>query len=358
MFGMATRIGWLLLAVTSGASAQNSEFAIRFFGTGVGPPGQQDRVRIHIDDNASGPDASAPCDVGAGSFTIDFWMRGLLSDNLTENNGGDFECSCFDWINGNIIIDRDVFGGTENDWGVSIAGGLVRFGTGRGDPPTADQDNTIEGSTSVLDGTWHHVALVRDSQSGRKSIHVDGVLDFESSINSSRDDISFPNGGAPGQLTPWGPYIVLAAEKHDAGAEYPSFNGFIDEVRIWNVARTSAQIEADYVKIIPSNTPGLVAYYRFEEGSGTFVADSSLANSPAGELIAGVPGNGQWVARAADAGLTAPVCGPSCDTNIPAASTWSLVCLAMVILAAGTLTVRIHQVRLNGDFRQFAPVEK
>lgn len=159
------------------ALAQGSQYGLRFYGTGTG---QQDRVRIQIDDDAPGPDASAPCDVGAGSFSIDFWLRGNLADNPTANGGGDQEFENFNWIDGNIVVDRDIFGGSEADWGISIAGGFVRFGTGRGEPPT-DGDNTIEGNVSVLDGQWHQVAVVRDTGSGRKRIYVDGLLDFESS---------------------------------------------------------------------------------------------------------------------------------------------------------------------------------
>lgn len=282
------------------ASAQPSQFALRFYGTGVGPPGQQDRVRIQIDDNAAGPDASAPCDLGAGSFTIELWLRGTLADNNSSNAGGDVETFDDAWIYGNVIVDRDIWGGGaagERKWGVSIAGGFIRFGTSAGDA-LGDLKNTIEGSINVLDGNWHHVAVVRDAITGRKHIFVDGRLDFSSSPGVSNNDISYPNNGAPGQNSPWGPYIVLAAEKHDAGSSFPSFNGYMDEVRFWTVARTQREIFDTYDRVIPNNTPGLVGYYRFEEGSGTSVVDSSAAGSPTGVLIAGVPGNGEWVSFA------------------------------------------------------------
>ncbi len=321
-------------------NAQPSQFALRFYGTGVGPPGQQDRVRIQIDDNGSGPDASAPCDVGAGSFTIDFWLRGTQADNSAPGSGGDVECYCNNWIDGNIIIDRDIWGASEADWGLSIAGGFVRFGTGGGDPPGNDADNTIEGSVNVLDGAWHHVAVVRDATTGIKSLFIDGVLDFASSPDASRDDISYPNGGDPNPVTSWGPYIVLAAEKHDAGPAYPSFNGFLDEVRIWNIARTASQISTDRDRVIASDTPGLVAYFRFEEGSGTTVADASAAGSPVGELIAGAPGNGEWVSRAVNPMNTAPLC-ETCAADIPALDSWGvLIFLVLVGTAGGVLLKR------------------
>jgi hypothetical protein len=293
----------LVTSVSGPLQAQGSQGALRFFGTGTD---QQDRVRIPIDDDGPGPDASAPCDVGAGSFTLEFWLRGELADNGSANAGGDVQTLSINWIEGNIVFDRDIFGGSERDFGASLAGGFVRFGVGRGDG-AGSSEVTIEGDVNVLDGHWHHVALVRDAAAGRIAIYVDGLLDFQSSSGLNTADLSYPDAGVPGQVTPWGPYIVLAAEKHDAGPAYPSFAGFLDELRVWNVARTQAAILADYERVVSASASGLVAYYRFEEGAGTAILDSSAAGSPTGLLVANLPGNGQRVSFAADPANVAPV---------------------------------------------------
>ncbi len=308
-------VALLLSMAPAAVLAQGSRYALRFYGTGVGPPGQQDRALLPVDDNEAGPDMSAPSDVGAGDFTIEFWLRGNLADNDTANNGGDLETFDFNWIDGNIILDRDIWCGSERKYGISIAGGLVRFGTASGDGPVFDPVHTIEGGVNVLDGAWHHVAVVRDAASGVKSVVVDGVLDFAGSPGISTADLSYPNDGVPvtpgvcgpGQLTPYGWFLVVGAEKHDAGAEFPSFNGFVDELRIWDVARSVADIAADRHRIVAAGAPGLVAAYRFEEGAGTVLGDSSAAGSPDGELVAGVAGNGEWVAYADDPANTAPI---------------------------------------------------
>jgi hypothetical protein len=300
----------LLVAVpaTAAAQASGSEYALRFYGTGVGPPGQQDRIRLPVDDNVPGA-GSSPIDVGSASFTLELWLRGRLADNDTSNAGGDVELFDYSWIDGNIVLDRDVWCGTANAFGFSLAGGLVRFGVDSGD--TGCCNDTIEGSENVLDDTWHHVAVVRDASEGSLAVFVDGVEDFRGSAGISTVDLSYPDSGVPvtgdcgtGQLTPYGWYLVVAAEKHDAGSAYPSFNGYVDELRIWDVARSGAVIAADRFQVLPAGTPGLVGSYRFEEGSGAVVADSSGAGSPNGELIAGVAGNGEWVSGP---GETAPV---------------------------------------------------
>ena len=52
-----------------------------------------------------------------------------------------------------------------------------------------------------------------------------------------------------------------------------SFNGLIDEVRIWDIARTQAEIQANMGGILVGNEPGLVAYWNFDEGQGQIVSD-------------------------------------------------------------------------------------
>ena len=303
-------VGWALcLAAVAGAGlAQGSQFALRFFGSSG--PGQQDRAIFMVDDNDPGGGGNTPLDIGQSGWTIDWWMRGELADNPTGNAGGDIELGSIDWINGNIILDRDVWCGSERKYGVSIAGGLVRVGVGPGD--AFGVGVTIEGDTPVLDGQWHHVAAVRDDTTESLRIFVDGVLDFESSIGSATADVSYPDGGVPidptcnnGQLLPDGWWLTLAAEKHDL--VWPSFAGYVDELRVWNVARSGREIAADRAEIVPPATPGLVAYYRFEEGAGTTLADGSAAGSPAGDLRSAEPGNGEWVAFADDPNNTAPI---------------------------------------------------
>jgi len=44
------------------------------------------------------------------------------------------------------------------------------------------------------------------------------------------------------------------------------FNGKIDEVRIWNIARSASEIQADLDRRLYRNELGLVAYYTFHNG--------------------------------------------------------------------------------------------
>ncbi|HXF84952.1 MAG TPA: PQQ-dependent sugar dehydrogenase [Anaerolineales bacterium] len=165
----------------------------------------------------------------ANNFTIEFWMKAEAGANTspTCTEGGN------NWINGNTIIDRDVYGdGDYGDYGISLAGGRIAFGVAQG--ATA---NTICGTTDLADGNWHHVALTRNATSGTLRIFVDGQLERQGT--GPVGDISYRDGRSTSYPNS-DPFLVLGAEKHDAGSSYPSFSGWLDELRISNVERYSA----------------------------------------------------------------------------------------------------------------------
>src|SRR5207245_3386090 len=107
-----------------------STASVRFHGTGGGTA--IDRIKVPVD-------PPVPADVGGGDFTVEFWMKGTLADNVTPSDGyrpiGETEAATIDWIFGNIIVDRDIFA-NEPKWGMSIHRdgtqrnrGVLRFGT-------------------------------------------------------------------------------------------------------------------------------------------------------------------------------------------------------------------------------------
>jgi hypothetical protein len=53
------------------------------------------------------------------------------------------------------------------------------------------------------------------------------------------------------------------------------FNGVIDDVRIWNVARTQQQIQDNMNKELTGNEIGLIGYWKFNKGEGSVAYDST-----------------------------------------------------------------------------------
>lgn len=231
---------------------QGNGYSLRFYGNGYG---DIDRVKIKLDD------PPRPIDIG-GSFTIEWWMKASTQENPTDTctTGED------NWIYGNILIDRDVYGaGDYGDFGVSLGGGRLMFGVGQGNGGMG-----ICGATVVTDGQWHHIAVTR-RQTGQLRIWVDGKLDAQAS--GPEGDISYRDN----RITtyPNDPYLVLGAEKHDAGAEYPSYSGFMDELRVSNVIRyTTAFTPTTHPFTTDANT---VALYHMDEGGGDELTDTSGA---------------------------------------------------------------------------------
>lgn len=253
----------IISAVTADTELAGS--ALRFLGNGVD---DIDRVKIQID-NPDNNDPGPPADIGATDFTIEFWLRAPRA----ENAAAAVECGeGVAWINGNIIIDRDRYN-QERKFGLSLADGRVVWGVS-GD----EGDFTICGTTDLRDGQWHHVAVQRRLADGEMWIFVDGNEDATG--NGPDGDVSYPDDGVPGAFCGGpclnsDPFLVIGAEKHDAGPAYPSFSGWFDELRLSTVLRYSADFTRPNLPFTPDDDTA--ALYHFDEIVGETIVDSSGA---------------------------------------------------------------------------------
>jgi hypothetical protein len=82
------------------------------------------------------------------------------------------------------------------------------------------------------------------------------------------------------------------------------FAGLIDEVRLWSVVRTPAQITAMMHQKLAGNEAGLVGYYRFDDGTGTTAIDASPSHANATLMGGDAGGTGAPTWAMSDA----PVC--------------------------------------------------
>jgi hypothetical protein len=137
----------------------------------------------------------------------------------------------------------------------------------------------LRGTTNVNDGKWHHVAGVFDGTT--MTLYVDGLVD--GTLNAT--GVTINNKSHP----------VLIGENAQATKRY--FNGQIDEVRIWNVARTQAEIREKMCSKFPRNVAlpaGLFTYFRFEEGAGSIINDIGSGNNGALNNF-NFTGNSNWL---------------------------------------------------------------
>ncbi|MFL5447457.1 MAG: LamG domain-containing protein [Gemmatimonadales bacterium] len=106
------------------------------------------------------------------------------------------------------------------------------------------------------DNTWHHVAATFSH--GTVKLYLNGALDKT----------------VTGVLTP-----LVSTEPVAFGREgsFPggTFNGSIDEIRIWKVVRSKSQIARSLTKRLLGSETGLVGYWRFDEGTGQLATDAT-----------------------------------------------------------------------------------
>lgn len=130
----------------------------------------------------------------------------------------------------------------------------------------------VTSNNSVNDGNWHHVAVTR--KDATLSVFIDGVFDNSFTV--------------PGTAYLSNSANLLIGEHPCASVDgREEFEGQLDEVRIWQVARTEEDFQQERLLNLSGNQPGLVGYWQFNEQEGDTVFDlSGSANN--GTLRQGV----------------------------------------------------------------------
>lgn len=189
--------------------------------------------------------------------------------------------------------------------------------------PVSWVDNVSPAAT-LTTATWYHVAGTFDGNNSK--IYVNGVLKgttpFTGTIVSSPYPLNIGHLADPGQ----------PADRF--------FNGYIDEVKIWHRALSQAELQANMNVQMDTSVahPGLVSYWRMNNGTGATVTDLSTGghngttngttwsttvpfnNAPtapaivfsSGNLVSNSPTNNQWYLNGvAIAGATGQIYHPT-----------------------------------------------
>jgi hypothetical protein len=115
----------------------------------------------------------------------------------------------------------------------------------------------FDGSIVPQSDVWHHVAMTFDGAMLRLFVNgiPDGTMSITGNVITTNQPVRFGGGSAAGD-----PLF---------------FAGRLDEVRIWNVARSQEEIRTTMDRQLIGTEPGLAAYWSFDEGSGESVYDLS-----------------------------------------------------------------------------------
>ncbi len=122
--------------------------------------------------------------------------------------------------------------------------------------------------------TWSHICIVFEA--GSVKTYLNGVLthtapSFGIIWDKQPDDNRLTIG-------------YLSLEWNQPG--YYSFNGYIDEVRIWNTVRSAADIQKNAFLYLPSNSPNLIGYWNFNGNTADATANSNHGRLYSGAALA------------------------------------------------------------------------
>ena len=227
-----------ILTVTT--NAQIGGYALKFDGT---------------NDYVSVPHVSSLNFGTSTNFTIEAWilLDGAVGDYAGIAAKGEVDINTGEWYGYQLVIVGQKIAGEIK----SPNGFLGTF-------------NGLIGTSSLLDYKWHHVAMSVNRSTGNVKLYVDGKIETDvTNTDAIGGDLN--NNAA----------LLIGSERD----KNRYINGLIDEVRLWNVVRTEAEIKANMFKEIGTHT-NLKSYYKMSDGSGTSLTDNS-GNSNTGALTNG-----------------------------------------------------------------------
>jgi gliding motility-associated-like protein len=171
--------------------------------------------------------------ITGNAFTLEAWVKINAAANSINT----------------IIGKKSPGGGTAgyafyvNSWGTSDRKLVFEATTG-----------TFISSTAIPNDTWTHVA-VSVTSAGAATMYINGVA-------SGTGNITIPTNSTTLSIGAFG------------SNSYFYFNGGLDEVRIWNVAKTASEINANKNSDV-RGFANLELYYKLNEGTGSVANDSS-----------------------------------------------------------------------------------
>ena len=223
----------------------------------------------------------------------DFWQEGTYSVRLIASNGANNDTIIrqdYINVNGEQISNALQFDGQDD----FVKAGGVPFPSG---------DLTIEAwiFPIALNGYQEVVFFYYDLGGVQFRIQDDSSLIYLESVNGDFDYVlSPPNSFSPGKwshiaVTKQGNNCKLFINGIQVGYnqfdKYPSpdtlsigarskymdrfFEGYIDEVRVWNTARSQSEIQDNMTSYLNGDEPDLYVYYRNNEGLGQKTYDLS-----------------------------------------------------------------------------------
>lgn len=206
----------------------------------------------------------------------------LVNNNFKNYNGATNTDNAFFWLQEQFTLELWINPSTEKQ--VRYAGVATNYRRGNSgksrtgwgfffDPVQGDllhflvalpDKKSINCAQTIPPNTWTHVAGVWDR--GTLSYYYNGFL-----VCNATTTMTTPYYGTEARR----PFAIgVAWDDRDNGNsndDYPRYyKGLVDEVRLWNGVRTSAQIQSEYNNVVSVFSPDLIVYMRFDTGPDFF----------------------------------------------------------------------------------------
>lgn len=219
----------------------------------------------------------AAAGLGASNFTLECWFyksgtgvgastgTGGISSGIPLIAKGRGEA---DGSN----LDMNYFLGINTSTNVLCAD--FEEGTGQASPGL---NHPVYGTTTICNNVWYHAAVTYDGVSWK--VYLNGNLETTLAVNRLPQSLSIQHAS-------------LATALNSTGVASGYFNGKMDEIRIWNYARTQTDIQNNLSLEITSAT-GLLGRYSLNENTGTVAANTGSAGTSVNGTLVNTP---TWIA--------------------------------------------------------------
>ncbi len=180
-----------------------------------------------------------------GALTVEMWMNATRQPGMVQIVGGNWGPRTSrddEWL---LLIDQ------TDTLRFMVSDGAANAGT----PGNTVASWSIAGNYSV----WTHVAATWSSATKSVSLYVNGIR-ADSVYNKEYPAVSLRNTSLPFfQIGSFNGFL-------NAPANYRTYSGQLDEIRIWNVARPADSLQCSLYHHFTGAEPGLIAYYRCNGG--------------------------------------------------------------------------------------------
>ena len=212
---------------------------------------------------------------------VDFWLDDIHIIKLDESKSKSLAFNLSDTRNQYVIAEDTLNFGLDSTWTMEgwfkfanfdAPGGenhLMRLGgqlfVDSEKHLKVKTDDYVAGTTELEKDKWYHIAYVRTPEN--VIVYLDGVKEI---VAAGAD------AGAEADRFLIGAYNTTSTDYN--------FAGVLDEIRLWSVARTQAEINATKEVELSGTEDSLVIYYNFNEQRGNTVIDEAGGDNN-GELV-------------------------------------------------------------------------